>query len=445
MSDTTDPALDVKQDEVASGTIQATGVLADAQKRLQSIYERLDVSNDARERLAQPQRLLQFSIPVRMDDGSLRVFQGWRVQYDCTRGPAKGGIRFHPDVNADEVTALSFWMAIKCAVVDLPYGGGKGGVRCNPKELSRMELERLSRGYMRGVYELVGPDLDIPAPDVNTDATVMGWMEDEHTLIARRQLPGVITGKPIGLGGSLGRVEATGEGALQVLNIWTNKLKKKAKKLTVAVQGFGNVGYHFARAAEEYGYHIVAVSDSKYTVYNADGLDIKAVKTGTEHGSLEPHCKGRRSEGKTLERDALLSLDVDILVLAALENAVHKDNVDDIKAPLILEVANGPVSSKAEAALAKRDVTVIPDVLANTGGVIVSYFEWIQNRTGHYWSADKVSELMGKRIGEQAKMIFQLAEKEQVNLRTATYMQGIQRITEAMDQRGSQQYFNGDS
>lgn len=421
---------------------QVPEVLADAQSRLEDIYQRLEVSEDARQRLSYPHRLIQFSIPVRMDDGSLQVFQGYRVQYDITRGPAKGGIRFHPDVDADEVTALSFWMAIKCAAVDLPYGGGKGGVKCDPKSLSNMELERLSRGYMRGVYDFVGPDIDIPAPDVNTNATVMGWMEDEHTLIARRQLPGVITGKPVGLGGSLGRVESTGKGALQVLNIWAEKAKKKPKKLTVAVQGFGNAGYHFARNAEAQGYQVVAVSDSKCTVYSKDGLDVDAVHDSKKDGSLKPVCRGKKEHGEVLERDDLLSLDVDVLVLAALENAVNEENVESIKAPVILEIANGPVSSKAEQVLADKDVTIIPDVIANTGGVIVSYFEWIQNRSGDYWSAEQVNERTEQRIREQAESIFELAAKEKVSLRTATYMQGIKRITDAMDSRGSQQFFS---
>ena len=420
-------------------------VLEDAQSRLQDIYERLDVSEDVRQRLAQPYRLIQFAIPVRMDDGSLQVFSGYRVHYDVTRGPAKGGIRFHPDVNADEVTALSFWMAIKCAAVDLPYGGGKGGVRCDPKQLSKMELERLSRGYMRGVYEFVGPDIDIPAPDVNTDATVMGWMEDEYRLISRHQLPGVITGKPVGLGGSLGRVEATGVGALQVLNIWADKSKKKPKKLTVAVQGFGNVGYNFARYAAEHGYKVIAISDSECAVYSDDGLDIEAINASKEEGTIKPICQEPKNHGKVLKREELLALDVDVLVLAALENAVHEDNVDSIKAPVILEIANGPISSKADAVLSERGVTMIPDVLANTGGVIVSYFEWIQNRTGDYWSAEKVHKRMEARISEQAQLIFDFAEREGVSLRTATYMQGVKRIAEAMENRGSQRLFTSDS
>lgn len=418
-------------------------VLQDAHSRLEDIYERLNVSDDARQRLAQPTRLLQFSIPVRLDSGALKVFTGWRVQYDVTRGPAKGGIRFHPNVDADEVTALSFWMSIKCAAVDLPYGGGKGGVQCDPKQLSRMELERLARGYMRAVYDIVGPDVDIPAPDVNTDATIMGWMDDEFSFIARQQLPAVITGKPIGLGGSEGRVEATGEGALEVLNLWAERQKLKPRKLKVAVQGFGNAGYHFARAASEHGYTVVAVSDSQKTVVCDEGLDIEAVYKAKQEGELKPCAAGRKGKCRTLESDDILSLEVDILALAALENAIDEDNANSVKASTVLEIANGPITSKADRLLEDKDVTIIPDVLANTGGVIVSYFEWIQNRTGDYWSAEKVNQRMRERLQTQADSIFKLAENEQVTLRTATYMQGIRRITEAMDNRGSQRYFNG--
>lgn len=429
---------------------QAPEVLQDAQSRLEDIYERLDVSDDARHRLAFPHRLAQFSIPVRMDNGSLRVFQGWRVQYDVTRGPAKGGIRFHPDVNADEVTALSFWMAIKCAAVDLPYGGGKGGVQCNPKELSRMELERLSRGYMREVYDIVGPNIDIPAPDVNTNSTIMGWMADEYSLIARQQCPGVITGKPVGLGGSQGRVEATGEGALQVLNIWAQRNNKKPNEMTVAVQGFGNAGYHFASAAVREGYKVVAVSDSKGAVYAEEGLDVEAVyqhKNETRELKGIIYCEDSVSDedtGKRIDNSDLLALDVDVLALAALENAVTDENAQAVQAQVVLEIANGPVTAAADEILEKNKVAVLPDVLANTGGVIVSYFEWIQNRTGDYWTAEKVGERMQERISQQADLIFALAEKENVSPRTATYMQGVKRITEAMDHRGSQRFFNGD-
>ncbi|MCC5854341.1 MAG: Glu/Leu/Phe/Val dehydrogenase [Idiomarina sp.] len=430
---------------------QAPEVLKDARGRLEKIYEKLDVSDDARQRLAHPQRLIEVAIPVRMDDGSLQVFQGWRVQYDLTRGPGKGGIRFHPDVSAAEVTALSFWMAIKCAVVDLPYGGAKGGVCVDPKKLSRMELERLSRGYIRAIYDVIGPDLDIPAPDVNTNATIMGWMADEYSNISRRQEPAVITGKPLGLGGSEGRVAATGDGALEVLRIWTERQKKSPKELTVAIQGFGNAGYYFACAAQSLGFKIVALSDSQGAVYSEKGLDVHAIwrhknKTRKLKGIL--YSESSVDEEKDVDHISnkeLLALDVDVLALAALENQITEDNAEQVQAGLLLEIANGPVTSQADKILADKKIPVLPDVLVNTGGVIVSYFEWIQNSTGDYWSAERVSERMKAVIAKESETCFDLADDEQVDLRTAAYMQGLKRITKAMDDRGTQGYFNGDS
>ncbi|RUO34413.1 glutamate dehydrogenase [Aliidiomarina shirensis] len=432
-------------------TKAAPKVLDDARGRLEDIYDRLDVSDDSRTRLSRPQQVIEASIPVRMDDGSLQIFPAWRVQYDLTRGPGKGGIRFHPDVNADEVTALSFWMAIKCAVVDLPYGGAKGGVCVDPKKLSRMELERLSRGYIRAMFDVIGPDLDIPAPDVNTNETIMGWMADEYSDIARAKTPAVITGKPLGLGGSVGRVAATGEGALEVLRIWVEKQKKKPEDLTIAVQGFGNAGYHFACAAQGLGFRVVAVSDSKGAVYSDKGLDVNAIwehknKTRELKGIIYSESSVGEEKGvEKLSNAELLALDVDILALAALENVITEDNADDVQAGLVLELANGPVTSKADKSLNSRKIPVLPDVLVNTGGVIVSYFEWIQNRTGDYWTAEQVQERMNKRIGDEANACFELAEEEDIDLRTAAYMLGLRRITKAMDDRGNQGYFNGDS
>ncbi|CUS48458.1 MAG: glutamate dehydrogenase (NADP+) GdhA [Idiomarinaceae bacterium HL-53] len=426
-------------------------VLEDARGRLEDIYERLNISDDAQQRLAQPERVIQASIPVRMDDGSLKVFQGWRVQYDLTRGPGKGGIRFHPDVGEGEVTALSFWMAIKCAVVDLPFGGAKGGVCVDPKKLSRMELERLSRGYIRAMFDTIGPDTDIPAPDVNTNATVMGWMADEYSNIARGQHPAVITGKPLGLGGSKGRVEATGEGALEVLKLWVERQELDVKDMTVAVQGFGNAGYYFAKAAVDLGFKVVAVSDSKGAVYAKEGLDVEAIY---EHKNEKKELKGivysdasvdEERDVEHLSNDELLELKVDVLALAALENQITKHNAKDIQAKIVLEIANGPVTSNADKILHENDITVIPDVLANTGGVVVSYYEWVQNRSGDYWPADRVNERMRSRLERESKTCFELAEDEQVDLRTAAYMQGLKRITDAMDSRGNQHYFNGSS
>ncbi|WP_298187713.1 Glu/Leu/Phe/Val dehydrogenase [uncultured Pseudomonas sp.] len=421
---------------------------ADVPTFLESIFERLNAADDVRQRLACAKLTAQVSIPVRMDDGALKVFQGWRVQYDDTRGPTKGGVRFHPQVSAEEVTHLSFWMTIKCAVVDLPFGGAKGGICVDPKGLSKLELERLSRGYIRAIHDLIGPDRDIPAPDVNTNATVMGWMADEYAQIERRQVPAMITGKPLGLGGSAGRVAATGRGALQVLQLWAKRENKSPEKLRIAVQGFGNAGYHFARLAHDAGYRIVAISDSKGAIYDEEGLKPQPI---WEHKNQTRELKGmvycdesvcELSKAESIDQQKLLELDVDVLVLAALENAVNEDNVERIKAKVILEIANGPVTSKADQLLAEAGVLILPDVLVNAGGVIVSHLEWVQNRTGDYWTEDTVEQRLDERIGQAAEACFARAEEQQVSMRTAAYLQGVARIAEAMSNQGTRTYFN---
>lgn len=423
--------------------------LSDAQKHLEIVYARLDVSDDARERLAQPKLITQASIPVRMDDGSLRVFQGWRVRYDDTRGPTKGGIRFHPGVTQDEVTTLAFWMTIKCAVVDLPFGGAKGGVCVDPKKLSRMELERLARGYMRAFADVVGPNRDIPAPDVNTNAAVMGWMEHEYAQLMRSQNPAVITGKPLGLGGSKGRVESTGRGALQVLNNWVKRQNKKPEELSVAVQGFGSAGYHFARLAAKAGCRIVAISDSKGAAYSEQGLDPEPMwhhKHETRELKGMIYCDASVCDEANTERmsnDELLALDVDVLALAAMGNQITRDNVGEVRAGAILEIANGPVDAAADEHFEKRKIPVLPDVLVNAGGVIVSYMEWIQNRTGDYWSEGKVQKRLSEQLERETDRCLDLAENEKISLRSAAYMQGIERIVQAIEGRGTHRYFNG--
>lgn len=420
----------------------------DAPTFLQSIFERLDVADDVRQRLACAKLTAQFSIPVRMDDGTLKVFQGWRVQYDDTRGPTKGGVRFHPQVSAEEVTNLSFWMTIKCAVVDLPFGGAKGGICVDPKCLSRLELERLSRGYIRAIHDMIGPDRDIPAPDVNTNATIMGWMADEYAQIERRQVPAMITGKPLGLGGSAGRVAATGRGALQVLQLWAKREDKSPDQLRVAVQGFGNAGYHFARLAHEAGYRIVAISDSKGAIYDEEGLDPQPI---WEHKNQTRELKGmvycdesvcEQSKAKSISQHDLLELDVDVLVLAALEDAVDEDNAERVQAKVILEIANGPVTSKADQLLEDANVLILPDVLVNAGGVIVSHLEWVQNRIGDYWTQETVEQRLDERIGKAAEACFERAKEEQVSMRTAAYLQGVGRIAEAMSHQGTRTYFS---
>lgn len=405
----------------------------DARSRLEDVFNVLDIHPDAQARLMQPSLSLQVSIPVRMDDGSLKAFPAWRVHYDTSLGPAKGGVRFHPKVNQHEVTTLSFWMAVKCAVVGLPYGGGKGGVQVDAKALSSLERERLARGYIRAIADIIGPDRDIPAPDVNTDATVMGWMIDEYQQIIRAQAPAAITGKPLPLGGSPGRVAATGRGALKVLDLWAEREERKPEETTVAVQGFGNAAYHFARLASERGYRIVAVSDSSGACYNADGLDIDAVKQAkSKSGKVaDSHA------GKPMAGAELLALDVDVLALAALENQIHCDNVNEVKAGAILEIANGPLTSDADQSLAQRDVPVLPDVLVNTGGVIVSYFEWLQNRTGEKWSEAHVNERLDALLGEEATKVLALSGTENITYRQAAYRQGVKRIADAIMAHGN--------
>lgn len=427
-----------------------TSQLHDAQAIMGEIYERLSVSDDIRTRLHQPRRIHQASLPIRMDNGSLKVFPAWRVQYDDTRGPCKGGIRFHPSVCEDEVATLSFWMTLKCAVVDVPFGGAKGGVQVDPKSLSHLELERLSRSYIRAFYDVIGPDRDIPAPDVNTNEKVMGWMADEYAEIARRQLPAIITGKPLGMGGSQGRIAATGRGALNVLDDWVEREDKKPEEMTIAVQGFGNAGYNFARLAKEAGYKIVAISDSKGGIYSQEGLEPKPIweyKNQTRKLSGMVYCNDSVCVVDSVEiisHEALLELEVDVLVLAALESAISDKNVNRVKAKLILEIANGPVTSSADAQLQERGVVIIPDVLANAGGVIVSHLEWVQNRAGDYWTEQEINERLAARIGDAARNCFQNAHREDVSLRVSAYLQGMERLAAAMESRGTQHYFEGD-
>jgi len=418
-------------------------VLHDARSRLAAVYDYAGVSEDVRRQLAQPRFSVRVSIPVRRDDGSLSMYPGWRVQYENARGPTKGGIRFHSAVSEVEVTALSFWMTIKCAVVDLPFGGAKGGVCVDPKSLSRAELERLSRGYIRAIRTVIGPDRDIPAPDVNTNATIMGWMADEYAQITGRYVPDVITGKPVGMGGSAGRIGATGRGALQVLNIWAKRVARSPDDLAVAVQGFGNAGYHFARLAHANGYRIVALSDSKGAIHSAAGIEPESVwqhKQKNRQLNDLVYCDASVNDEADVEQltnAELLELDVDVLVLAALENQITEQNADRIRARVVVEIANGPVSAAADQMLAQRGIPVLPDVLVNAGGVTVSHLEWVQNRTGHYWSEDEINERLRARLQREAERCFVRAEDEGVSLRFSAYVQGVGRIASAMHYRSA--------
>ncbi|MGC1308144.1 MAG: Glu/Leu/Phe/Val dehydrogenase [Phormidesmis sp.] len=429
-----------------NGSFMPAALLTDASRRLEKAAQYAPISDDATERLRFPKASLKVAIPVRMDDGSLRVFEGYRVRYDDTRGPTKGGIRFHPQVSLDEVQSLAFWMTFKCAAVNLPFGGAKGGITLNPKELSKFELERLSRGYVDAVASFIGPDLDIPAPDMYTNPMIMGWMMDQYSIIKGVRSPAVITGKPVSMGGSLGRNTATGTGAFFVLQAMMKKLGKLPEELTVAVQGFGNAGSVVAQQLFEAGYKVVAVSDSKGGIYDSNGLNIPDVQQfkQTHHAMKAVYCKDTVCnivEHDMLTNEEILSLDVDILIPAALENQITADNAHSIRARYIFEVANGPVTADADEILEEKGIALFPDILVNAGGVMVSHFEWVQNRSGLYWKLDKVNKELLERITAEAETIWQIAKDKAVSFRTAAYIHALGRIGEALNDRGTRDYY----
>ncbi len=396
-------------------------VFEQALKTLRRVAEKAGTEQWIVDMLSRPKRVVKVSFPVKMDDGSVRVFTGYRVLYNDARGPGKGGIRFHPNVNEDEVTALAFWMTIKNAVVDLPYGGAKGGVTVNPKELSKTELERLSRAYIRAIAPFIGVDKDIPAPDVYTDAKVMAWMLDEFEAVVGRHEPGVITGKPLALGGSAGRAMATSWGGFYVLE---EARKEWSVGKTVAIQGAGNVGGGLARILHGEGYRVVAISDSKGGVYDPDGLDIPAVlEAKRERGSVTAY-----EEAQRISNEDLLKLDVDVLVPAAIEGVITERNAADVKARIVLELANGPTTPEADEILRERGIVVVPDVLANAGGVTVSYFEWVQNRIGEYWDEETVLRKLRERMVRAFKDVLERADGD---LRMGAYVLALERIAEA--------------
>ena len=411
-------------------------------RRLQAAAEVAEVSADTLERLRLPKSVLKVSIPVRMDDGTLRSFPGYRVRYDDTLGPTKGGVRFHPRVNVDEVQSLAFWMTFKCAALDLPFGGGKGGVTVDTKELSLAELERVARGYIDQIADFIGPDVDVPAPDMYTNAMVMGWMLDRYCTITRAFTPGVVTGKPIPLGGSHGRQTATADGAFHVLSALLPKLaeagdaKPREESPTVAIQGFGNAGAQLAKLLSEDGYRVVAAADSQVAVYNEDGLDVDALLDAKFSDGTLPS-----DAGDEVDPDDFVALDVDILVPAALENVITADNADNVRAQIVLEVANGPTAVEADKVLDGNGVIVLPDILANAGGVTVSYYEWAQNRGGVRWEEDDVRDRLKGRMVAESENIWALAEDRDVSLRTAAYAQGLERISAAVDAMGSAEEF----
>ena len=411
----------------------------DAISRLDRAFPYAQISEEALLKLKRPKEVLTVSIPVRMDDGRLEVFEGYRVRHDDTRGPTKGGIRYHPSVSLDEVKALAFWMTCKCACVDLPFGGGKGGVVVDPKRLSHFEIERLSRGYIDAIADFIGPDRDIPAPDVYTNATIMGWMADEYSVIRRQKTPAVITGKPIALGGSLGRDDATARGGYYILLEVAKDKVWAYDKVSVAIQGFGNAGYHMARLLDADGFRIVAVSDSHGGIHNPDGLDVAAVAEHKQRTGSVAAAAG----SEPVSNEALLELPVDVLVPAALERQITLANAERIRAKVTIELANGPVESEADEALHTGGVMVIPDILANAGGVTVSYYEWVQNKAGLYWPLAEVHNRLRGTMSKEYRLVRELSDTHRVGMRTAAYAHALHRMGSAVDAGGNKDYYTG--
>ncbi len=404
-----------------------------AQAQIDGVGRRLKLDRDLLEILKVPSRELTVNFPVKMDDGSIKVFTGYRVQYNQVLGPFKGGIRYHPDVTLDEVRALAAWMTWKCAVIGLPYGGAKGGIICNPKEMSPGELERMTRRFTSEISIIIGPHKDIPAPDVYTDAQTMAWIMDTYSMREGYSVPGVVTGKPLVVGGSKGRDEATSRGAMYSTRVVAKHLGIDLSKAAIAVQGYGNVGYHAARLFhDECGSKVIAVSDSRGGIQNSNGLDpekvmIHKAKTGSVVGYP-------RSD--TITNEEVLELKCDLLVPAALEGAITEENAPQVKAKVVAEGANGPTTLEADAILFKRAVTVIPDILCNAGGVTVSYFEWVQDLQHFFWTFEEVKKRLEDVMNRATEEVWAMAEKEKVDMRTAAYMVALSKVVDAYKVRG---------
>lgn len=408
-----------------------TNPFLSAQSQLAQVQEILKIDANILSRLRVPERFLEVALPVRMDDGTTKVFTGFRSQHNNARGPYKGGIRFHSNVSADEVRALSMWMTWKTAVVDIPLGGGKGGVIVDVKALSSRELETLSREYISAITPIIGAQSDVPAPDVSTDSRVMGWMLDEYERILGHSSPGVITGKPLAIGGSLGRDTATAQGAFYILEKAAEKLHL-GKNATVAIQGFGNGGGHLARLLFASGYRVVAIADSKATIYRSEGLNIPEIDEHKKTTGTLQTCIGCEK----LSSEAVLTVPADILVPAALENAIHQENAHLVQAKLIIEIANGPTTPEAEEILLGMGVTVVPDILANAGGVTVSYFEQVQNAMNDYWTEEVVREKLKEKMDRAIESVWQEKERYNTSVRMGAYVLAVQRVAQAMKDRG---------
>lgn len=405
-----------------------------AQKQFLKAADIMELDPNIGNLLLWPQRVLEVHFPVVMDDGRVEIFKGYRVHHNTAKGPAKGGIRYHPDTNLDEVASLAFWMTWKCAVLNLPYGGGKGGVRVDVTKLSEKELERLSRRFFSEIQMMVGPQKDIPAPDVNTNAKIMAWYMDTYSMNVGYTALGVVTGKPVDLGGSEGRTEATGRGVSIITNEVCKVIGKDIKKTRIAIQGFGNVGSYTAKILnEDYGAKIVAIADISGGIYNEDGIDIKDLIAyrDSNKGLIKGYPKA-----KSIPAEEVLELDVDILIPAALENAITEKNAKNIKAKVIVEAANGPTTPEAEEILLNKGVLIVPDILANVGGVTVSYFEWVQDLQVFFWEIDEIRSRLTKMMVNAFNEVYKTKEKYNTDMRTAAYILSISRVASAVKQRG---------
>lgn len=406
-----------------------------------SMIQRFDVAaqligldEDTYNILKTPSRQYMVSLPIKMDDGKVKVFEGYRIVHNSSRGPSKGGIRYSMEVNLDEVKALAAWMTWKCAVADIPYGGAKGGITCEPSEMSEGELERLTRAYTSAMSDIFGVDKDIPAPDVATGPREMAWIVDEYSKIKGAFTPGVVTGKPLHLGGSEGRVEATGRGVTVAALEAMKKIKMDPKKSTAAIQGFGNVGSITAKYMDEAGIKIVAISDHTGAWHNPKGINIQAAIEfkNLNHGVLKGFA-----DGKEINKTELLSLDIDIMAPCALENQIHRGNANEVKAKLIVEGANGPLTAGADEVLSKKGVIIVPDILANGGGVTVSYFEWTQNRFGYYYPEDEINRRADRSMITAFKNVWDVSKKYKVSLRIAAYIFALEKVAKAVKSRGN--------
>ena len=404
-----------------------------AQKQVKSACDKLNADPAVYEILKNPMRVLEVSFPVKLDDGTVKIFTGFRSQHNNAVGPFKGGLRFHPDVTRDEVKALSTWMTFKCSVAGIPYGGGKGGMAIDPKDYSENELEKISKGFAKAISPIIGEKVDIPAPDVNTNGQIMSWMVDAYEEVAGKSTKGVFTGKPLEFGGSLARTEATGYGVHLTAKKALAKLNIDVKGATYAVQGFGNVGFYTAYYAHKDGAKIIAFSNSHVAIYNENGIDMEAIiKDFEENGRILTN----KGYGKDITNAELLELEVDVLAPCALENQITSENADRVKAKVVAEGANGPTTPEADAILFNKGIVVIPDILANSGGVVVSYFEWVQNLQSHYWTFEEVQQKEDTLLSTAFEDVWNLADKYKVDLRNAAYMKSIERISKAMKLRG---------